>query len=566
VADFRRQRRTAWVARATVAAVEAEAAASGPSAEGLRRLSRTASTLQRLGLRAAAVEAHLAAGRTAVALDRRAAARRHLTAAGELSQGQAVLVRLRGRLALALLAEADGDAAGMVRHSRAGLADLVRHRSALPSTELRVLASGQGVELGVIGMRALLPAVSPARVFTWLERTRGISLLYAEPVPDAVDEDLSALRSLEQQLRTARREEAAEPAALVARQAVLERRIRRRSWSGRVAGGGPGDTVRLAPLRRLLDGAWLVEYAALDGRLMAVVVGPRRTSLVELGDARAAAESARTLRFGLRAVLRTGRFAGHAREAADGALAALTGQLVRPLGLPDDAPVVVVPCAPLRPVLWSGLRRGPVSVASSATLWARSREAARRVRGGAGVAAVAGPGLPGAAAEVAAVGAAHPGARVLLPPASTVDATVAAVGDADLAHLACHGRLRTDSPLFSALELTDGSLTLHELLQRGIAPRRVVLAVCDSGLERPYDGGEVLGFVSALMAQGTAGVVASGMEVPDGAAVPLMVALHREVAAGHTLETALYRSRAACDRDDPGTFVAWCALTAYGAA
>ena len=36
-----------------------------------------------------------------------------------------------------------------------------------------------------------------------------------------------------------------------------------------------------------------------------------------------------------------------------------------------------------------------------------------------------------------------------------------------LAHLACHGRLRADNPSFSALELVDGQLTVHELDRRG---------------------------------------------------------------------------------------------------
>ena len=43
----------------------------------------------------------------------------------------------------------------------------------------------------------------------------------------------------------------------------------------------------------------------------------------------------------------------------------------------------------------------------------------------------------------------------------------------------------------------------------------------------PTPGDEVLGFVSAMLAQGTAGVVASIAAVPDVAAVDLMLELHR---------------------------------------
>jgi len=566
VTDLRRQHRTAWVARATVASVSAEEAATGPSLDGLRRLNWAASTLERLGLQAVAVEAHLAAGRTALALDRPAVAARQLTRAGDLAHGQSVLVRLRGRLARALLAEAVDDPAGVLRHARAGLRDLVRHRSALPSVELRVLASGHGIELGAMGLRTLLRSASPAGVFAWLERTRGVSLLYAEPPSATVDEDLAALRSVEQQLRAARREQGEEPPDLVRRQGVLETRIRRRSWAQHRA-GTVGDVVRPERLRTALAGRWLVEYATVDHRLIAVVVGPRHTRMVELGDVRAARRDAEALRFGLRGLIRGGRFAAQARQTADDALAALADRLIRPLGVPAEASLVIVPCAALLPVLWSGLRSGVTALAPTATVWARSCERADRRPAPAGlVAAVAGPGLTGADAEVSAIAAMHPRSRHLLPPAGTVEATLETIRDADLVHLACHGHLRADNPLFSALQLSDGSLTLYELLQRGVSPRRLVLAVCESAVERGYDGDEVLGFVSAMMAQGTAGVVASGIDVPDGAAVPLMIGLHRHLADGLPLDAALHRARGECDRDDVGTFVAWCGLTAYGAA
>ena len=154
--DFRRQRRPAWAARASILKAQAEAARDGYSLPALRRLSRAAATLQGLGLRAEATNGHLAAGRAALALHRPGTARRELTVADDLAHGQSLLVRLRGHLARALLAEAE-QSEDLVRECSRGLHDLARHRAALPSLELRVLAAGHGAELGEIGLRRLLP-------------------------------------------------------------------------------------------------------------------------------------------------------------------------------------------------------------------------------------------------------------------------------------------------------------------------------------------------------------------------------------------------------------------------
>jgi CHAT domain-containing protein len=154
---------------------------------------------------------------------------------------------------------------------------------------------------------------------------------------------------------------------------------------------------------------------------------------------------------------------------------------------------------------------------------------------------------------------------VLTGQAATVAATTDALAGARLAHLACHGRLRSDNPTFSALELADGQLTVHELDRRGIAPTRVVLAACDSAADTTYAGDELLGFVSALLARGTAGVVASLVAVGDMESVDLMAQLHRGLAKGRPMPDALHDARAVLDTDDPRQFVNWCAFTAYGA-
>jgi tetratricopeptide (TPR) repeat protein len=565
MAEFRRQRRTAWAARATVVAVEATAAGAGRQPDEVRRLGRAAGTLQRLGMRAEAVAAHLAAGQAALAAAEARTARRHLRSAGKLARGQALLVRLRGHLAQALDATTDRDTGGVLRHCRAGMTDLARHRAALPSMELRMLASGHGEELGGLGLRELLRSAPPSRLFAWMELTRAASLLSVEPPVAAVEEELTALRAVEHELRMARREADQEPAELLARRARLEARIRRAAWTGRQGLTAKAEVVGSGELRSLLDGRYLAEYATVGNTLVAVVIGPRGARLVELGPADPVYRETDMLHFALRRLLRGGQHARQARQRAEFSLAALRRALVTPLVAGDGVPLVVVPSGPLYKVPWPGLHTGETCVVPSATFWARSRRAAPPANG-ARLALVAGPGLPGALAEVLEIHRTRGEAGLLLPPDSTVRATLDMISNVDLAHLACHGLLRSDNPQFSSLLLSDGPLTLYEVLNSGVVPRRVVLAACESGAEHRYAGGEVLGFVSALMARGTAGVVASAIPLPDGASVPLMTRLHRHVAAGASLARALWEARASADLERAEDYAAWSGVTAYGAA
>lgn len=567
--DFRRQRRPAWAARAAITEAQARAAREGYTPQTLRRLRRAAATLQRLGLRAEAVHGHLAAGRAALALGAGPAARDELTLAGDVARGQSLLVRLRGHLARALLAETQ-QSGDLLRECAGGLRDLALHRAALPSLELRVLAAGHGTELGAVGLRHLLPTAPAGRILDWLERTRTAALLRVQPPATGVVEDVIVLRGVEHELRAARLERGEEPPALLARQSALEARIRRRSWTGDDRGGEATSIVSGAELRRALDGQWLVEYAMIDGRLLAVVVEPRRTRVVELGAVGPVRREADAVSFGLRRLLTGTRFAPDAMSATGEALHALAQQLIAPLSVPPDVPLVVVPSGSLVNLLWSPLHSAPVSVTPSGSLWVRARQAAQDGPRPGGsepfrVALIAGPDLDGASKELAAVEAEYLDARTLLPPRSTVDATVDLVKDADLAHFACHGRFRSDSPLFSALELSDGQLTLHEMLEHGVAPRRVVLASCNSGTHQTYDGDEVLGFVSAMMCNGSAGIVAAEMPIPDAVCAESMAVLHHRIRHGDSLAAAVWQTRAALDEGGPEEYVAGCVLTAYGA-
>lgn len=558
---FARQRRLPWRARARL--VAQLALGEGADAAALRRI---AAVLDDAGLVTDAVEAHLAAGRAAARRGDLERAVASLGRAARRARGGPVPARVTGRLALAEASRLRGaPTATVLRACRAGLDDLDGHRATLASTELRALASGHGVELGLVGLRALLPDASPVRVLGWLELVRAAALSRVARVsPDAGAFD--RLRALHADLDAARDAGATDRVErLRSRVADEELRLRQDAWA---APGSVDPAARVPPalLRRALGTRTLVELAELDGGLLAVVVAPSGARLVRLGPAADVQRLVHAVQFALRRLAAgSGASAPALASSVHQGLDRLRTLLVEPLGVDPTAPLVVAPVGALQRVPWSALHAGPVSVTPSASLWART--ARPSTRAGAAL-LVAGPGLPGSHDEVARLAGLHPGATVLRDPA-TVPAVLDAFAGAGVAHLSCHAHVRSDSPLFTSLVMDDGPLTLHELLATAAAghgvPEVVVLASCESGVEGAAPGDEPLGFVSSLLAHGSRGVVASSVLVPDDAAVPLMVALHEGLVAGRSASDALHAARGRLDRDDPRALVAWCAFSAYGA-
>jgi len=564
--SFRQQRRTAWSARAVVIGIEARLRGGDVAAADLVAARRAATTLETLGSSLSAVDAYLTAGRVAAALGRRRPAVDNLQRASQLARRAPVLVRMKGRVAAALAAQLRRQDRSVLQHCRAGLADLSNHRAAFASMELRALASGHGAELGRVGLEVLLRSGSAARVLNWMERTRAAALFAVEPpATEGIEDELAAVRAIQADVLKARREHGVEPPELLTMQAAAEGRARRATWERRAGTETEDVALSLTELRSLLDGQVLVEYGRLDGRIFAAVLESKRVRLVDLGSFEPVEFEIDATLFALRRLARPRSPASlaAARASAEGGIRKLTALLVEPLRLPEHSGLVVAPFGELHRVPWAALHDLPVSVAPSGFFWARARR--HRASPDGPTILVAGPGLTGATDEVEALRELHERPSVLVPPASTVAAVTGALAGATLAHLACHGRIRADNPMFSSLLLSDGPLTLHELDARGIAPHRIILAACESGADLSYEGDEMLGFVSALIARGTAGLVASAVMVPDVQAVPLMRRLHEHLRSGATLAVALHAARSSLDRDDHAAYVNWCAFNAFGA-
>jgi CHAT domain-containing protein len=216
-------------------------------------------------------------------------------------------------------------------------------------------------------------------------------------------------------------------------------------------------------------------------------------------------------------------------------------------------------------VPWHGLPAlagRSVSVVPSMTIWLRANG---RARSDGAVVLVAGPGLPGAAAEVATIARRFASARTLTGSRALVGDVGRALDGARIAHVACHGTFRADNPSFSSLELWDGPLTVLDIERLRRAPELVVLAACDSGVSQVLPGDELLGLVSALLSVGTRAVVASVVPVPDVESTPLMVGLHEELSRGTSIADALGAARAVLDIDSPAGFVTSLAFGCFGA-
>ncbi|HEV8164520.1 MAG TPA: hypothetical protein VGR74_08745, partial [Actinomycetota bacterium] len=225
---FRRQRRTAWAARATVLRIQGRLLNGELSPADLGAARRAAALLERFGVSSSAVEAYLTVGRAALALVRTTSAVASLQRAHELAGRTSVLVRLKGRIAAALAARAERRDRRVLHHCRAGLTELTQHRAALPSMELRALASGHGAELGRLGLEVLLRSGSVPRLLEWMERTRAAALFAIQPpATEGIEEELAALRAVHAELAHTGRDSHGEPAELLAKQTAIERQVRR---------------------------------------------------------------------------------------------------------------------------------------------------------------------------------------------------------------------------------------------------------------------------------------------------------------------------------------------------
>ena len=123
-------------------------------------------------------------------------------------------------------------------------------------------------------------------------------------------------------------------------------------------------------------------------------------------------------------------------------------------------------------------------------------------------------------------------------------------------HLATHGFVDDESPLYSALVLAsapsdrdDGLLEMREVRDLDLHADLIVLSACDTARGTVYPGEGVIGLSWAFLTSGCPTTVVSQWNVESRSTSTLMIDFHRRLLAGDNVETALRRAKLALMHD-----------------
>jgi CHAT domain-containing protein len=145
--------------------------------------------------------------------------------------------------------------------------------------------------------------------------------------------------------------------------------------------------------------------------------------------------------------------------------------------------------------------------------------------------------------EAAAISGAFPDSLCLIDDPQALAQLADMARAPRLLHIAAHSSLREDAPIFSALQLAGGLLSVEECYELPLAGAELVtLSACATaaGLET---GGALLAFQSAFFIAGARQVVSSLWPIDDQATVVWMRHFYQLLATGLPAPTALRQTQ-----------------------
>ncbi|HWP83408.1 MAG TPA: CHAT domain-containing protein [Bacteroidota bacterium] len=109
---------------------------------------------------------------------------------------------------------------------------------------------------------------------------------------------------------------------------------------------------------------------------------------------------------------------------------------------------------------------------------------------------------------------------VLDPDDATKEGILTSLSHYDIVHLATHAKINSRYPVYSYIESADGRLELHQLFNRAVPARLVVLSACETGVSHGLSGTDetsqdIVSFPMAFIQNGTPSVISSLWLVED---------------------------------------------------
>jgi len=473
---------------------------------------------------------------------------------------------------LGLVALADGDDALAEIHFRRAIDLLESMRAPLPAEEFRMGFIGDKLTPYIEMVRLCLASGTPERLaeaLDYVERSRAralVDLLGASEPMRAPRDDFEAklladLEHLRSELNWFYSQLNRPPGAALERSAeaadtlyervhsheaaiqTLLRQLRQRSDGVALE----GEVLDLAALQRELgDDTALVEYLAIDGNLLAFVVTGEELTMVDLncteGDVQTALQQ---FHFQLGAVRHAGallqRHLPLLLRRIQRPLAQLYDLLLRPLQEKiGPRRLVVAPFQQLHYVPFHALYDGEryvietreVSVTPSATLLQRCLHMPKSPLRNALLIGRPDEVAPRVANEVTAIAPLFSQSILLVDDKATRAQMQRYAPAADVLHIACHGRFRSDNPFFSALHLADGWMIVRDAYALELNCALVTLSACETGLSALAPGDDLVGLARGFLLAGAPSLLVSLWMVNDAATAELMTYFYRILLTG----------------------------------
>ena len=315
---------------------------------------------------------------------------------------------------------------------------------------------------------------------------------------------------------------------------------------------GSAGALRLAELQQQLDDATLIEYATVDDELIAFVVSREGIETVRrLGSESEIAREIAQLRFQVDS-LRFGSAAirkhlANLTERTRKHLNTLYSKLFAPLHERVSSKIIIVPHRTLHYLPFQALHDSEsylveqfeISYAPSAVVFqqcvARPQKDFKRAL----LLGVADEIIPHVNDEIDAIARVFPESESLRNEAATAQALKTHTAGADVLHLACHARFRSDNPLFSSLQLSDGPFTVRDALQLNLKGTLVTLSACETGVNAIIPGDELIGLARGFFSAGAPSVLLSLWTVDDEATRQIMEEFYRQLCGGGSTARAL---------------------------